>query len=1079
VQQPNLVFARSEATKQSSFSSRDRIDPVFTTERQQCEKETEVVILPNQKKQKPKGKNMTTKKLLVFIILIMTVATMFAEIKTLINDNFSNGWQGWTPVHLSGSNDNRWFWQENHPVNPLPPGSPTSKPLYIGTSSSNNNYNNATVQRINHVHKLVNIPAGATNIQLSFDFKGRGSTNEPPHSEVARMLLFVSPGNITPTAATNTALPFNPASNNVVQTELGRLAPHRLGTTFINSTVFNRRTITIPNSYAGSQRRIIFTWHSTGGNHNPAAAISNVRISYVGPPDPAQYPVPGNGTNPTIIPTTLSWSPSTLGVLPTGYNVFVWTNDQGGHGSQTTPLNAGGNTNIAMPSWVTHSMRVNWSVVPRNSYGSTVNNIATWTFTTNQRPLATINMSPHQGSTVDVDTHLSWGIVPDSPTPANFKVFWGDSEPLSQTTTILDANARTWTPSFSLAPSTPYFWRIVPNNLVGDALNNITMSFTTNPVPSGTSSPTPTHQVTGLQPTGINLSWSAPTVHSRNLRYEVYFDNVNPPTTLLAVTIQPWLDIDEFLTETLAFATTYYWQVVPSDVNGTATDCPVWSFTIRPPEQTGDVIAEYPTPGSMVWNLEQAFEWRVVVDGTVSPPVGYNIYIGESNPPPLVVSNHLTTTWSPTVSLDWDRNYFWAAEPISHEGGVPDVLQVWPFSTALPPPGKAQLISPTDEATNRATNLTFIWAPAVADFERENDILYRFFIGTDPLEMDEFDLGQQTSFPYSLAHETEYHWSVVAYTQAGDAVDSDVWTFTTIVAPPLPAVNPSPSNNAINLPVEQTFTWEASDSGNTPTGYRLWLGATIETMQVVHEGTETTWTPEWTLDHGTMYLWRVVPTGVGGETMNTPLWNFTTIPPRPAPVITPSPSDQATGVSINPTLTWTPATFGGTATGYKVFFGTTPYDKALIHMGAANSATIPMTLMQNTTYYWEVVPFNFTGDAEGTPVWSFTTIDPSTSDIDDAMSLAQFQLLANYPNPFNPETTISFVLPTDAHVDIHIYNMKGQAVRTLTSSRFTTGQHHIVWNGKDDLGSEVTSGVYLYRMAADGHSVVRKMVLMK
>jgi len=85
----------------------------------------------------------------------------------------------------------------------------------------------------------------------------------------------------------------------------------------------------------------------------------------------------------------------------------------------------------------------------------------------------------------------------------------------------------------------------------------------------------------------------------------------------------------------------------------------------------------------------------------------------------------------------------------------------------------------------------------------------------------------------------------------------------------------------------------------------------------------------------------------------------------------------------------------------------------------------------------------------------------------------------NYPNPFNPETTISFSVKEAAPVTIEIYNVKGQSVKTLVSETKVAGNHSVVWNGKDNNGRNVTSGVYFYKMKTGTYSSTKKMILMK
>ena len=90
-----------------------------------------------------------------------------------------------------------------------------------------------------------------------------------------------------------------------------------------------------------------------------------------------------------------------------------------------------------------------------------------------------------------------------------------------------------------------------------------------------------------------------------------------------------------------------------------------------------------------------------------------------------------------------------------------------------------------------------------------------------------------------------------------------------------------------------------------------------------------------------------------------------------------------------------------------------------------------------------------------------------------------FSLEQNYPNPFNPETTVKFQLPKQVHVFIGIYNVLGQEVRTLIDKKISAGYHSIKWDGKNNDGDRVTSGIYYYRIKADTFTSLKKMLLMK
>ena len=90
-----------------------------------------------------------------------------------------------------------------------------------------------------------------------------------------------------------------------------------------------------------------------------------------------------------------------------------------------------------------------------------------------------------------------------------------------------------------------------------------------------------------------------------------------------------------------------------------------------------------------------------------------------------------------------------------------------------------------------------------------------------------------------------------------------------------------------------------------------------------------------------------------------------------------------------------------------------------------------------------------------------------------------FSLAQNYPNPFNPTTTISFELPKPGHMKLEVLNILGQRVRVLEDEFRTAGSYSVDWDGKNESGQGMASGIYLYRLTAKDHCETRKMVLMK
>ncbi len=110
-----------------------------------------------------------------------------------------------------------------------------------------------------------------------------------------------------------------------------------------------------------------------------------------------------------------------------------------------------------------------------------------------------------------------------------------------------------------------------------------------------------------------------------------------------------------------------------------------------------------------------------------------------------------------------------------------------------------------------------------------------------------------------------------------------------------------------------------------------------------------------------------------------------------------------------------------------------------------------------------------------TIVWLANTPNLPTGAATGAVNALQ----PNYPNPFNPQTTIAYSTRARARVTLVIYNVSGERVRTLVSDEMPAGAHTTVWDGRNDAGREVSSGVYFYRLVAGDFTRTRKMVLLK
>jgi FG-GAP-like repeat/FlgD Ig-like domain/FG-GAP repeat len=145
----------------------------------------------------------------------------------------------------------------------------------------------------------------------------------------------------------------------------------------------------------------------------------------------------------------------------------------------------------------------------------------------------------------------------------------------------------------------------------------------------------------------------------------------------------------------------------------------------------------------------------------------------------------------------------------------------------------------------------------------------------------------------------------------------------------------------------------------------------------------------------------------------------------------------------------------------------------------AENITGPMYIEINlpTAYYsWEVQAI-YDGGWESELSESFSIYHVGSN---EGFPPLETELSLNYPNPFNPETSISFsVSESTVITELSIFNLKGQKIKTLINEQLPVGQHSVVWNGTDEFGKSVSSGVYLYKMKSGDYTKTRKMILMK
>lgn len=352
------------------------------------------------------------------------------------------------------------------------------------------------------------------------------------------------------------------------------------------------------------------------------------------------------------------------------------------------------------------------------------------------------------------------------------------------------------------------------------------------------------------------------------------------------------------------------------------------------------------------------------------------------------------------------------------------------------------------------------------------------------LPVPKFAGSKETLLVTGLQPATTYYFALKSADEVPNwsALSSVAVRTTPTVVPSTPALA-SPSSGSGGLPTNATLEWNPSSGASS---YRAQVSqdSTFATTSYNANDLIGTSVSVSGLEYNRKYFWRVSASNSSGTSPYSAVWSFTTVaePPPAAPTLA-SPSNGSTGVPINPILVWN-STSG--ASNYHIQISTGSSFVTLLSdmAGLIDTTFSGAGLKYNTTYYWHVRASNAGGVSAYSLTGSFKTDrkrkfsairnngvarETSDSTADSTVLLSQ-----NFPNPFNPTTTIEFSLPEEAGVRLEIINMEGRVVAELLNRRIAAGTHQAQWNA-----SGYSSGVYLYRLTTDDFVTTRKMVLLK
>ena len=189
--------------------------------------------------------------------------------------------------------------------------------------------------------------------------------------------------------------------------------------------------------------------------------------------------------------------------------------------------------------------------------------------------------------------------------------------------------------------------------------------------------------------------------------------------------------------------------------------------------------------------------------------------------------------------------------------------------------------------------------------------------------------------------------------------------------PPTQPTNPTPSDGATGISTTPTLSWKASDPDGDTLSYDIYFGTDSNPTLAKSNLTTNTYSPG-KLESDTTYYWKVVAKDVKGGVSSSPVWSFKTGNNPPAQPSNPSPTNGATGISLNPTLSWVANDPDGDILSYDIYFGTES-NPPLLESNLATNTYNPGLLNPLTTYYWKIVVKDGKGEETEGPIWSFET----------------------------------------------------------------------------------------------------------
>jgi hypothetical protein len=262
--------------------------------------------------------------------------------------------------------------------------------------------------------------------------------------------------------------------------------------------------------------------------------------------------------------------------------------------------------------------------------------------------------------------------------------------------------------------------------------------------------------------------------------------------------------------------------------------------------------------------------------GTNSDPKTFDVYFGESNPPPLVSDGQSNLYYAPEENLDFETTYYWKIVVWDNQGGS-QTGPIWSFTTrGNDAPNDPSNPDPYDGETDVFINTDVSWTCSDPDGD---DVTYDVYFGTTSPPPKVVSNQTETSYnpPDVLDFDTKYYWKVVAWDVYEYSTVGSIWSFTTEenAAPNTPS-EPDPYDGETDVYIGHLLFWTGGDPNpGDSVSYDLYFGTTNPPPLEAEDLLSTAYDPG-IMELDTNYYWKIVSEDSQGLTTDGPIWHFTT-----------------------------------------------------------------------------------------------------------------------------------------------------------------------------------------------------------